>query len=336
VYVSNRAARDAWYRERFGNEFNGQNQYVLMAGRMPDDPYYETELDVDNELALKYARHPTSPHAVEKGLHCLLDLANQTYLALPDPYNVHGRIVAVLLKLYREDDAVGVIRYWLDWRSRGPNVEQPRNQHVIQNYKHSSSPWPFPIIKDARYLDDIVDRLSNFPEQEAHASVPIEFALVVLVIKMRFITVYRKRAEMETLYLHFLNSKVLGLKMLGNDLKPHVLSFLVEGGRGCFFTQINHVNRLMDYLDQRDATLLPALVNPDVRTNRNSDQICFETFLDDYANGTPVIQTIKSMLTARYHHNIMEPTPASSRTRTKRSAEEASLDPENHRRPRQY
>ena len=62
---------------------------------------------------------------------------------------------------------------------------------------------------------------------------------------------------------------------------------------GQYLTQLNHVNRLLDYIEERDATLLRALIDPTIQAQRNADQINVETFLEDYSNGKPVIETLK-------------------------------------------
>jgi hypothetical protein len=140
---------------------------------------------------------------------------------------------------------------------------------------------------------------------------------------MRYITVYRSRAQAETLFLH-LNKDGLGLKMLGSDHRAHILSFLVEGGRSRYLTQLKHANRLMDYINERDATLLRALVDPRIRRR---DNLCFETFLKEYANGEAVIRTIKCMLLERYFRDAPPLTAIPNKKRAGDSTESNNSGP---------
>ena len=86
--------------------------------------------------------------------------------------------------------------------------------------------------------------------------------------------------------------------MLDGDIRAHILSFLVEGGRERYITQRKYADRLLNYIEERDPTVLRALV--DHRVRRRSNQLCWESFLRDFANGEPVIHAIKSMLKQRY------------------------------------
>ena len=94
-------AQDEWYRERFGDEFDGDNHEDLMAGRYSEEPFWKPFLECRGEIVLQLVRHPTSAIAVEKGLTRLLLLKMDTYLV--DPYNLDATMVSMLLR-----DKVGV------------------------------------------------------------------------------------------------------------------------------------------------------------------------------------------------------------------------------------
>ena len=59
------------------------------------------------------------------------------------------------------------------------------------------------------------------------------------------------------------------------ELSESRTAHLIKGQTGR--SMLQHVHRLMDYIDQRDATLLRALVDPRIRRRRN--QLCLESFL---------------------------------------------------------
>jgi len=90
------------------------------------------------------------------------------------------------------------------------------------------------------------------------------------------------------------------------------VSFLTGGDEGAAFyrAQLNHANELMDILDSKYQHILPAVLDPsrlptveedaEVVVTDTSQSFDVREFLERYGDGSPMVDTLTSMLTERY------------------------------------
>lgn len=161
----------------------------------------------------------------------------------------------LLLKLHRDDDAIGYIRYWMEWRPSGIGI-QLEDPLVLLSKKGE---WPLPCEPDCRLLDS-TDEMRHcheiLPLREGDVEFPVSFCMVTLVIKLRHITVYRNVTARANA---FLNADT-GLPA---DLAVSTTSFLSgdDDAAAVYATQLDHANALMDFLDEEFPNILPAVLD---------------------------------------------------------------------------
>ena len=218
-------------------------------------------MDAEADLTLKEVKSHVNPILLEKGLLNLLAMKWCTNL-VANQYKVDESIAASLMKLYKDDAACSFMRHVMDWnkdrlvfrilpvlgvRHNSPLV-QWRNARLLYiqdtgDESIGSTQWPY-YIEEGEWLEtDFVDRFQAYdaaPEGETwragrmHPVVPLEFALVVLLIKVRYLTVYWERAMAVSTLLRAWAVTTAGVSnddmVLGPDPREVVLSFLLEHG----------------------------------------------------------------------------------------------------------
>lgn len=272
----------------------------LFAAHFFDLPY--TQIYMERMLSLTskvcdVAETHNTRELWEKALGLWVEFKRLCHESLPDAAN--EQIVSTLLKLHRNDDAAAYILYWIEWRSRYPNLINDNN--VLFSLKGH---WPFPIRRDARLLDlsheirnaDIIDM-----------GVPVSFILTALAIKLRYICEYRIKLEC---------ANAFRLSTVGQTLPVDVTSSIilfVTGGTdatSAFAAQWEHANCLLNYIDEEYPFILPGVLDPSVLPpveENTADDRSFNVreFLEEYEGSPPVLEMLTNVLRLRYGEHKM-------------------------------
>jgi hypothetical protein len=293
-------------QEAFGVQFidDDDDIFELIAGRFGDDKYTNEYMDALLGLCSK-VHHAAIRHRTvwcwEEELALAVELKRLTHLSPPNL--VCDKIPRPLMKLHRDDNAVSLILYWIEWRSGGGAGPIDLRDPLIINSRKKE--WPFACKKDCCLLD-IMGLVENFVLVD---QISLEFLSILLTIKMRHIAVPRIRALLAS---QFLDTK------LSDFLLPEtcsiVLSFLTGGekAREIYEDQLEQANRLMDYIDSINPNILLAFLNPELLVSQaDPDEdgavememdVEFEDIKDFYlscGDEKPVVKTLISVLIER-------------------------------------
>ena len=137
------------------------NMIDLVAGRFGDDNEPITTEVIRSmrllfEKVVETAERLGTRSLWELALEIAVELKRISHVALPDL--IDETIPSILLKLHRDDDAIGYIKYWMNWRPQ-----------AVIDYDviwASKGDWPFPCAKDCRFLDLSDDMRNCYFEDE--------------------------------------------------------------------------------------------------------------------------------------------------------------------------
>jgi hypothetical protein len=257
--------------------------------------YMQCMMALNNKI-ITLAHNHNSLEAYEEVLKLAVETKRLTHAVYPDVAD--RELPKLLMKLHRDDDAIGYILHWIQWRSHGP-----RNLHDPLVLLSSKGEWPFPCEKDCRLLDITQEiRDCHFPEGDDMAF-PAPYALVALIVKVRLICVHdilvsKARA--------FLRTEL----DLPQDVKTAIVSFVTGGDEATALNEelLRQANQLMDYIDESypailkgtlDTSLLPA---PAPGKDGVDDDQAFDVrgFMGTFADGLPIVLKFRDMLRERY------------------------------------
>jgi hypothetical protein len=223
------------------------------------------------------------------------------------PEIVCYEITKPLMKLHRDDDVVSFILYWIEWKlggaGGGPIVRfRPtdlRDPLILNSRKNE---WPFACQKDCHLLD-IMDHIEEFMMLDEDGIVPIAFLSTLLTVKMRHITVHCRRVLLAN--QAFLDTKLSDFFL--PETRSIVLSFLTGGEKACeiYEEQLDHANRLMDFIDDLDPNILLAFLNPYLLVSQADDLeelmaiLDINNFFEFFGDEEPVVNTLTSLLLQR-------------------------------------
>jgi len=158
----------------------------------------------------------------------------------------------------------------------------------------SKGDWPFPCEKDCRFLD-LTDDMRNCQFEDERIWFFVSFAVIHLVIKLRYVTVYRNlslRAEA------FLGSSCG--QALPTDIGA-AITYCLTGDKSAevlYGKQLEHITHLLDFIDDEFPGCLSAILDPSsLPTN---DLFNVREFIEKHGDGTLIIDTLEEILRERY------------------------------------
>lgn len=261
-----------------------------------------------NQKVIDVAHRHCALDSFEEVLEIAVEVKRLTHAAYPDISD--RELPKLLMKVHRDDDAIAFIRYWIQWRSRGPG-----NLHDPLVLVSGKGEWPFPCgEKDSRFLN-ITQQLRNcqFPPGD-EMTMPAPYCLVALTIKVRLICVYRILVSKADAFLEIELA-------LPQDVKTAVVSFLTGGDEAAALYEelLGQINGLMDYIDETYpyillGTLYPSVLPPPApgKDGVDDDQ-AFDVrgFLATFGDGVPLNVAFIDILKERYNCGNGQPTKVS-------------------------
>lgn len=192
----------------------------------------------------------------------------------------------ILLKLHRDDDAIGYIQYWMNWRPLAYVDEV-----VIWA---SKGDWPFPCEQDCCFLD-LTDDMRNCQFEDERIWFFVSFAVIHLVIKLRYVTVYHNLSLRTEAFL----GSSCG-QALPTDIGAAITYFLTGGQSAevLYGNQLEHITHLLDFIDDEFPGCLPAILDPSLLPR--NDLFNVREFIEKHGDGTLIIDTLEEILREWY------------------------------------
>jgi hypothetical protein len=187
-----------------------------------------------------------------------------------DNMGLRYKVPFLLLRLNRDDDAFCFCLHWLKQRDDEDNEDEDNDRRGHSHTKEGD--WIYPQEKDCRFNDLLHEIRPNTLGEYFE----ISLVVAVAVIKMRLVAVYDHRMKEFESFAPTPASKRLRTDEL-SEVRSSIMGSAEEQEK--YADQRRQLNVLLDALQQRNASVVPALLYPDPLLKQPSP--------DYFSHGTP-------------------------------------------------
>lgn len=269
----------------------------LLAGRFYDFDMTSEYCDLYGDLyalVVPIAKRYNTRTLWEATLEIAVEMNRLSFMSRSD--RMEHDILCVLLKLHRDDDAMSYLYYWMERQSLAPDI--PVDTNLVNSIKGE---WPYPVCNGIR-LTDTIGKLKEC-DTGGRVPLPVGLLMIPLAIKLRHVSIFRSLVVTGEVF-----RQTDAAETLPAELKSHIVSFLTGGETGAAATineqQLDHVDKLMEYIDKMSPDSLPSIVDPRcLPSDEEKDKTLWfdmKSVLEEHDGSAPVMETLVEIIKLCY------------------------------------